>query len=145
MYKFYYDYTKPKYGDKCKLLFTDTDSLCCHIEAEDLYADMAENIEHFDTSNFETSHPLYFFQNYRVLGKFKSETRSLAPTEFVGLRAKMYSLHVPNSQTKIREKGIKNPTSKNMSVINTFWMSCKLNKLQKVSFECLDPKIILYS
>jgi len=41
MYKFYYDYLKPKYGDKCKLLFTDTDSLCCHIQTGDLYADMA--------------------------------------------------------------------------------------------------------
>jgi len=29
MYRFFYDYLKPKYGDKCKLLFTDTDSLCC--------------------------------------------------------------------------------------------------------------------
>jgi len=47
MYRFYYDYLKPKYGDKCKLLFTDTDSLCCHIQTGDLYADMAENIEHF--------------------------------------------------------------------------------------------------
>jgi len=46
MYRSYYDYLKPKYGDKCKLLFTDTDSLCCHIQTEDLYADMAENIKH---------------------------------------------------------------------------------------------------
>jgi len=107
MYKFYYDYLKPKYGDKCKLLFTDTNSLCCHIQTGDLYADMAEKIELFDTSNFETTHPLYFLQNHRVLEKFKSETGSLAPTEFVGLRAKMYSLHVPNYQTKIRAKGIK--------------------------------------
>jgi len=107
MYRFFYDYLKPKYGDKCKLLFTDTDSLCCHIETEDLYADMAENNELFDTSNFETTHALYSLKNHRVLGKFKSETGSLVPTEFVGLRAKMYSLHVPNKQTKIREKGIK--------------------------------------
>jgi len=31
-----------------------------------------------------------------------------------------------------------------MSVINNFWMSCKLNKLQKVSFERFGQKIILY-
>jgi len=60
MCRFFYDYLKQKYGNKCKLLFTDTDSLCCHIETEDLYADMAENIELFDTSNFETTHSLYF-------------------------------------------------------------------------------------
>ena len=28
MYEFYYDYLKPKYFDRCKFLFTDTDSLC---------------------------------------------------------------------------------------------------------------------
>lgn len=109
MYKFFYEYLKPKYGDKCKLLFTDTDSLCCHIETEDLEADMAENLHLFDTSNFEPSHPLYSLQNHRVLGKFKSETGSLAPSNFVGLRAKMYSLYVPKDrkQSKIRAKGIK--------------------------------------
>jgi len=68
---------------------------------------MAENIELFDASNFETTHPLYSLQNHRVLEKFKSETGSLAPREFVGLRAKMYSLYVPNEQSKIRAKGIK--------------------------------------
>jgi len=39
--------------------------------------------------------PLYSLQNYRVLRKFKSETKSLAPTEFVGLTVKMYSLQTP--------------------------------------------------
>ena len=48
-------------------------------------------------------------QNHRVLGKFKSETGSEAPSDLVGLRAKMYSLNVPNQkeQSKIRAKGIK--------------------------------------
>jgi len=109
MYTFYYDYLKPKYGDRCRLLFTDTDSLCCHIETDDLYADMWQNLELFDTSNFESKHPLYSLKNHRVLGKFKSETGSVAPSEFVGLRAKMYSLHVPNlnKHSKMRAKGIK--------------------------------------
>ena len=51
----------------------------------------------------------YTTKNHRVLGKFKSETGSLAPREFVGLRAKMYSLDVPANpkQSKIRVKGIK--------------------------------------
>jgi len=41
------------------MLFTDTDSLCCHVGTEHLYADMAENIDLVDTSNFETAYPLY--------------------------------------------------------------------------------------
>ena len=108
MYRFYYDHLKPKYGDRCKLLFTDTDSFCCEIQTRDLYADMADDIDLYDTSNFDPKHPQYSTQNHRVLGKFKSETGSIAPKEFVGLRAKMYSLHVPdNKQCKIRAKGIK--------------------------------------
>jgi len=70
---------------------------------------MAENIELFDTSNFEQTHPLYSKTNYQIVGTFKSETGSFAPLEFVGLRAKMYSLLVPGNpkECKIRAKGIK--------------------------------------
>ena len=80
----------------------------------DLYKDMAENIELFDTSNFEQTHPLYTKTNHRIVGKFKSETWSLAPLEFVGLMAKMSSLLVPDNlkESKIRAKGIKKITCK---------------------------------
>jgi len=62
-----------------------------------------------DTSNFDKAHPQYSTKNRKVLGKFKSETGSVAPKEFVGLRAKMYSLSVPEKLThnKIRVKGVK--------------------------------------
>jgi len=109
MYEFYYDYLKPRYGNRCALLFTDTDSFCYNVETEDLYHDMSQILDLFDTSNFGKDHPIYKTKNYRVQGKFKSETGSLAPRELVGLRAKMYSLDVPNNdkQSKIRAKWIK--------------------------------------
>ena len=37
MYKFWYDYIKPKYGDKTKLCYTDSDSFIIHIITEDFY------------------------------------------------------------------------------------------------------------
>ena len=51
-YSFYYDHLKDKYRDHCSLLFTDTDSLCCKIQTTDLYADMGDDLDLYDTSNF---------------------------------------------------------------------------------------------
>ena len=79
MYQFFYDYLK--YGDNCTLLFTDADSFCCRIQTDDIYRSMAENADLLDTSNFEPTNPLYSKANHRVLGKFKSETGSVAPRE----------------------------------------------------------------
>ena len=108
MYTFYYDFSKKKYnGNRRKLIFTDTDSLCCHIETDNIYSDTWENLDQFDTSNFDSNDP--FRSEKSKIGKFKSETESAAPSEFVGLRAKMYSIHVPNREkdSKVRAKGIK--------------------------------------
>ncbi len=44
MYKFHYDYVKPKWGDKAKLLFTDTDSLIYEIETDDFHKDITEDV-----------------------------------------------------------------------------------------------------
>ena len=105
MYSFYYDHLKAKYADRCTLLFTDTDSLCCEIRTDDLYADMMDSLDLYDTSNFDPKLPQYKDGNRRELGKFKSETGSVPPREFVGLRAKMYSLQAPSKDFK-KAKGI---------------------------------------
>ena len=107
MYQFYYDVMKRKFGDKCSLLFTDTHSLCMAIQTDDWYADMRADLDYFDTSNFEEDHELFSQKNHRVLGKFKSETGSRQPVEFVGLKAKMYSLDVCPKKSHIKVKGIK--------------------------------------
>ena len=54
MYEFSYDYIKPKYRDKAKLRYTDTESFAIHIITEDFYEDIANDVEKwFDTSNYE--------------------------------------------------------------------------------------------
>ena len=45
MYKFWYDYIKPKYGDRAKLCYTDTDSFIIHIFTEDFFEDIADDVE----------------------------------------------------------------------------------------------------
>ena len=108
MYDFWYGFLRAKYGRRCRLLFTDTDSLCCEIETSDVYADMGgAALQHFDTSNFPVDHPLYSTVNHRRVGKMKSETGSTPPTEFVGLRSKMYSLKCGDGMSHKRVKGAK--------------------------------------
>ena len=45
MYEFWYDYIKPKYRDRAKLHYMDTDSLAIHIKTEDFYEDIAHDVE----------------------------------------------------------------------------------------------------
>ena len=53
MFDFHYNYIKQKYGDKAKLLFTDTDSLTYEIQTEDFYMDISADVKRrFDTSDY---------------------------------------------------------------------------------------------
>ena len=59
MYELWYDYVTPKYLENAKLCYMDTDSLIVHAETDDIYKDIAEDVEtRFDTSNFEIARPL---------------------------------------------------------------------------------------
>ena len=40
MYEFWYDYIKPKYGDKARLCYMDTDSFIMYIKTADFYKDI---------------------------------------------------------------------------------------------------------
>ena len=82
---------KNKYGDRAKLLFTDTDSLTYEIEAEDVYQDFWYDKDKFDNSDYPENSPYYDMSNKKVIGKFKDEAASTPIVEFVGLRSKMYS------------------------------------------------------
>ena len=45
MYKFSYDYIEPKYQDRAKLCYMDTDSFIIHIKTKDFYEDIANEVE----------------------------------------------------------------------------------------------------
>ena len=54
MYRFWYDYIKPKYGDRAKLYYMDTDSVIIHIITEDCFVDISDNVKRwFDTYNYD--------------------------------------------------------------------------------------------
>ena len=59
MYEFWYDYVKPKYGKNAKLCYIYTDSFIVVVKPEDIYKDIAEDVEtRFDLSNYELYRPL---------------------------------------------------------------------------------------
>ena len=107
MYDFHYNYIKNKYGSKSKLLFTDTDSLCYEIEANDVYKDFFNDRDKFDFSEYDKNSKYFDDINKKVIGKFKDETHSIPITEFIGLRSKMYSYIKDDNNEAKTAKGIK--------------------------------------
>ena len=110
MYDFHYNYIKPMYKDKAKLLFTDTDSLMYEIETEYFYKDISGDVkDRFDTSDYPDNHPsgIPTGIDKKVLGMFKDEAMGKSIKEFVGLRAKLYSYKMDKGEESKKCKGIK--------------------------------------
>ena len=94
MYEFWYDYIKPKYGDRAKLCYTDTDSFVINIITEDFFEDISNDVESwYDTSNYDENdkRPLPIGKNKKVIGLFKDELGGKIMKEFCALRAKTYT------------------------------------------------------
>ena len=111
MYMFHYEYFKPKFS-KSQLLFTDCDSLAYHIVTDDFYKDISNDCERwFDTSGQKDTRNgnLPLGLNKKIIGLLKDEAGDSTISEFVGLRAKLYSFVVNNDYdhaTK-KAKGVK--------------------------------------
>ena len=59
MYEFWYDFVKPKYGEKAKLYYMDTESFILYIKTDDIYKDIAEDAEtRLNVSNYELDRSL---------------------------------------------------------------------------------------
>ena len=73
-------------------MLMDTDSFINHIKAEDVYEDIADDVEkRFDTSNYEVNRLLPTGKNKNVIGLMKVELGEKIITEFIALRLKSYS------------------------------------------------------
>ena len=110
MYKFWYDYIKPKYGDKTRLCYMDTDSFVMDIKTDDFYKDINNDVDKwFDTSNYDKNdnRPLEIGKNKKVIGKFKDELGGKIMTEFCALRAKAYAYKLDDDTEMKKAKGTK--------------------------------------
>ena len=90
MYEFHYKHIGTKYDISTKLLFTDTGSLVCEIETDDVYEDFYEHKNLFDSSDYP--------KDSKFFGKMKDEVKGKIISEFVGLKSKMYSLVIVNNE-----------------------------------------------
>ena len=118
MYEFWYDYIKPKHGDKAKLCYMDTDSFIIHIIAEDFYKDITNDVEKwFYTSNYDENktgkRPLPVTKNKNVIRLFKDKLGGRIMEVFCALRAKAYAYLIDgyNNDDYDKEK-IKNKKAK---------------------------------
>ena len=121
MYKFWYDYMKPKYNDNVKLCYMDTDSFIMNIITNYFYEDIASDVENrFDTSNYEAKRPLPTGKNKKVIGLLKDELGGKIITEFVTLRPKTYSFLTDDGKEDKKAKGTKKCVLKKMIKFNDY-------------------------
>jgi len=138
MYDFYYNFLKKKYGDRCELIYADTDSLLLDVQTKDIYADMAAHANLFYTSDYPKSHLLHSVKSEKVLGKMKDEMGGAPIAEVVCLRPKKYSILRAHDVVQKKAKGIKKSVVKEYikhehyketlfrrtEETNTAWTSC---------------------
>ena len=88
----------------------DTDSFVIHINTEDFYQNIANDVEKwFDTSNYDEydKRPLPTGMNKKVIGLFKDELGGKIMIEFVALSAKTYTYLMGDGSLHKKAKGTK--------------------------------------
>ena len=129
MYEFWYDYISPKYGEKARLCYTDTDSFIIHIETEGFYKDIANDVDSwFDTSNCDKNdeRPLPIGKKKKVIGMFKDRLGGKTMIEFYALRTKTYAFLLDDHTEKKRAKGMERCIIKN-EIMFEHYKDCLFN------------------
>ena len=141
MYSFYYDVLKPKYNDKIKLAYTDTDSFIIHVETDDIYTDFKHIKQHMDFSDYPKHHECYNASNKKVLGKMKDELSGKIMTHFIGLKPKSYCYKVyGEDEEHKRSKGIVKHKVANELNYNKYEQTLNGDLKDKVEFNTIRSK-----
>ncbi|KAL7307441.1 hypothetical protein TKK_0000620 [Trichogramma kaykai] len=129
VYKFHYDVMIEKFGvDKCKLLYTDTDSLIYQIYDADIYHFIHENSDKFDTSNYTEGNPHNIkLLNQKEIGLMKDEGGGKVMREFIGLRPKAYYCRYETDKDEVKKaKGVSRSIVKK-TITGDHYRSCLFN------------------
>ena len=164
LYDFHYNYIIKKYGNRARLLFTDTDSLTYEIEAEDVYKDFWNDKDMFNNTNYPENSPYYCNANEKVVGKFEDDACGVPIVEFISFKSKMYSYVKDNEKGGKTAKGIKKNVIKNnikhedyknvllnneqlhhkMKTIRSQKHQLGSYEINKVPLSCLDDKCYIH-
>ena len=109
MYDFHYNFIKKKkllFELLTELLFTDTDSLTYEIKSKNVYEEFYEWKDLFDFSNYSKDSKFFDESNKKVIGKMKDEYGGVIIDEFIGLKAKMYSMKKIDGSESSTAKGV---------------------------------------
>jgi hypothetical protein len=106
MLEFHYNVIDKQFGDKAKLIYSDTDSFVYELEHEDIYEWQRQNAkEWFDLSD-SLRPDLQSDENKKKLGFFKDELHSQILTEWIALNPKCYAFRYQclKKENAIQEK-----------------------------------------
>lgn len=123
---------KQIYKNNAKLLFTDIDNLTYHIKTHNIYNDMQLNANKFDFFDYFQKYFLYSDEN-KVLSKFKDGLCGEAVLQFVGLKAKMYSVQSNVGRYSLGQGKVFWHESSEKEFTHQDYVSCLLDK--KISFQ----------
>ena len=108
LYEFWYDYDEPKYKEKARLCYMNTDSLIVYTKTEDIYEGIAGDVEtRFDTSNYELVKLLPKRNGKKVIGLVKDALGGKIMTGLATLRPKTYRYLTDHNDENNKAKGTK--------------------------------------
>ncbi|HUR98246.1 MAG TPA: DNA polymerase [Pyrinomonadaceae bacterium] len=125
MIRYRYEELMPRYGKRCRILYSDTDSFIMEIRTPDFYDDVRRDLDEkgkrswYDTSNYPrdgTKLHSELFEDFNMAtpGKMKDEMGGVVIEEFVGIRPKEYSVKaVDPGLNKVKHKGVAKDASIN--------------------------------
>ncbi|XP_069176843.1 uncharacterized protein, partial [Procambarus clarkii] len=92
IYDFWYNTVKVHYGDKARLLYTDTDSYLIELTCPNAFEELNKLplSQHMDFSNFPPENPYFDDSHKGQLGLLKSEVGAKIIKELIALKPKMY-------------------------------------------------------
>ena len=122
MLEFHYNVIDKQFGNKAKLIYSDTDSFVYELEHEDIYEWQRQNAKDWFDLSDSLRPDLQSNENKKKLGFFKDELNSQILTEWIALNPKCYAFNYQSIKKenaileKKKAKGVSHVSQKNLTI-----------------------------